>query len=434
MMAKLKPLPATTIFYIRNAFGAFTSGLIITALYIYYARTVGLTPLQLALMGSVLMLTSLIFEVPTGVVADVYSRKWSVIIGSVLSGISFILIGTFPIFAIILFAAFLEAVGDTFVSGALDAWLADEIGADKIGTVILRAEQLGTLPHWAGVLMSVLLSTLFMHQVPIVLGGALWLGVSLMLIFMMPETGFVRPVNTQPNTTFAFVRDGANQMLTTLREGMRLVRTHGTLRRLLVAQLFMGAFLEGFFRLNNLHLFTGFALPTLSLPFLGVVDESIWAALIAGGASGLYLIAIAVLRRLVDVNDVRRAPVTLFTLYALIGLVTLTFALTSNFAIAALTACVAWTLHNLTEPVVRTWLNQYITSDARATVLSMNSQVNQLGQLGGGLGIGALGNVAGLRIALSASTLFIIPLLTLLRRQARTQTIQMHESNPEAHT
>jgi hypothetical protein len=87
------------------------------------------------------------------------------------------------------------------------------------------------------------------------------------------------------------------------------------------------------------------------------------------------------------------------------------------------------TLNNLTEPVVRTWLNQHITSDVRATVLSMNTQAHRLGMLGGGVGIGALGNVAGLRVALAAAVLFLLPLLWLLKRTSATSIPSTAQAN-----
>ena len=49
-----------------------------------------LGPLQLLLMGTVLELSYLLFEVPTGVVADTVSRRLSVVIGLVGSGAAFI--------------------------------------------------------------------------------------------------------------------------------------------------------------------------------------------------------------------------------------------------------------------------------------------------------------------------------------------------------
>ena len=412
-MKKLSPI---TVYYIRNGFDAFNSGLIFTALYVYYARTLALTPLQLAFVGTLHMLTHVLLEVPTGIVADVYSRKASVILGGLLTGICFVVTGTIPLYGAVLFATLVEAMGDTFVSGALDAWLTDEVGADKFGSVILRSEQLGMPLHWVGVAVSVLLSTLFTSQAPILLGGALWLVATVVLLVVMPETGFVRPAAAPVTLS---LRSGWLHMASTFGDSVRLVRGQRTLFMLFVAQLFIGAFMGGFYGLDQLHLFTGFTLPVLKLPWIGALNESAWIALIDGAKSPLYFLGIAMLRRNLDVGDPTATAKALLGLFTLAGVAAMAFALSPSFGVAVVTLCALGTIENLTEPLLRTWLNQHITSDVRATVLSMNTQVHRFGMLGGGLGIGALGNVAGLRIALSVAALFLLPLLTLLKRETR---------------
>ncbi|MDP6509107.1 MAG: hypothetical protein QF719_08735 [Chloroflexota bacterium] len=63
---------------------------------------VGLDPLQLVLVGTVLEATVFIFEVPTGILADVYNRRLSVIVGVALIGADFTLEGAVPRFATVL--------------------------------------------------------------------------------------------------------------------------------------------------------------------------------------------------------------------------------------------------------------------------------------------------------------------------------------------
>ncbi|MFZ0549159.1 MAG: tetracycline efflux MFS transporter Tet(40), partial [Candidatus Promineifilaceae bacterium] len=46
---------------------------------IYRVETAGLNPLQLVLVGTVLELSVFICEIPTGIVADMYSRRLSVV-------------------------------------------------------------------------------------------------------------------------------------------------------------------------------------------------------------------------------------------------------------------------------------------------------------------------------------------------------------------
>ena len=80
-------LDAYRLYLIMGAAGSLFGSMIFTGLTVYYVQTVGMNPLQLVLVGTVLEATVLLCEVPTGVLADTYSRRLSVIIGFVLIGI-----------------------------------------------------------------------------------------------------------------------------------------------------------------------------------------------------------------------------------------------------------------------------------------------------------------------------------------------------------
>lgn len=58
---------------------------------VYQVQVVGLSPLELVLVGTVLEASVFVGEVPTGIVADVYSRRLSVLIGLVLVGCGLVL-------------------------------------------------------------------------------------------------------------------------------------------------------------------------------------------------------------------------------------------------------------------------------------------------------------------------------------------------------
>ena len=96
---------------------------------VYFVQEVGMDPLQLVLAGTFMEIAYFVFEVPTGVVADSYSRRASVIVAQVIMGIAFVATGLLASIPLILAAAALMGFGWTFKSGAIDAWLADEVGA-----------------------------------------------------------------------------------------------------------------------------------------------------------------------------------------------------------------------------------------------------------------------------------------------------------------
>jgi len=137
----------------------FLTGLFFSMMFVvtsfYEATVAGLSGLQLVLVGTTVEVTILLFEVPTGIVADAYSRRLSVIIGFFLMGIGFLVEGTFPIFGMILLTQVLWGIGYTFTSGATQAWLSDEIGEENANRAFLRGSQFDLAGALIGMLLAI---------------------------------------------------------------------------------------------------------------------------------------------------------------------------------------------------------------------------------------------------------------------------------------
>ncbi len=69
---------------------AFAFGLGWTVAPIFFVRELGLSPLELVLAGTALELAYFAFEIPTGIVADIYGRRRSMIIGVLGLGLGFV--------------------------------------------------------------------------------------------------------------------------------------------------------------------------------------------------------------------------------------------------------------------------------------------------------------------------------------------------------
>jgi hypothetical protein len=61
-------------------------------------------------------------------------------------------------------------------------------------------------------------------------------------------------------------------------------------------------------------------------------------------------------------------------------------------------------------------MNRSLDPGARATVISMNSQTNAIGQIGGGPALGWVGNSVSIRAALLGSALLLTPIVALYAR------------------
>jgi len=147
----MRKMGAYPLYLVMEGATALLMTMIFTASSIYQVSMVGLSALQLVLVGTTLEVSAFLFEVPTGVVADVYSRRLSVIIGMFLIGLGFIVEGAFPLFLPILLAQVLWGLGYTFTSGATQAWITDEIGEAAAGKAFLRSDQVGNLTALFGI-------------------------------------------------------------------------------------------------------------------------------------------------------------------------------------------------------------------------------------------------------------------------------------------
>ena len=183
---------------------------------LYEATVANLSGMQLVLVGTTLELTVLLFEVPTGIVADAYSRKLSIIIGFFLMGIAFLIEGSFPIFGIILLVQVLWGLGYTFTSGATQAWLSDEIGEENANRAFLRGNQFDLAGSFLGMLVAIPLGNLAVN-VPILVGGAMIVLTGLALALFMPEHGF-KPIPRENRNSF-------QHMAEIFKKGIAVVRS-----------------------------------------------------------------------------------------------------------------------------------------------------------------------------------------------------------------
>jgi DHA3 family tetracycline resistance protein-like MFS transporter len=381
--------------------------MIFTASAIYQVTTVGLSPLQLVLVGTLLEVIYFSFEVPTGIVADVYSRRLSIVVGLLFIGIGFFVEGIFPRFTAVLAAQIFWGIGATFTSGATQAWITDEIGEEAAGRAFLRAAQIGHITGVAGIGISMLLGGLWGIATPVWMGGALLFGLGLVMALVMPETGF----NPSPRT-------GDNpwrHMWSTFQAGVQTVRGRPLLVKLMAVGVVMGMFSEGFDRLNRAHLINNYSFPTV---WGYTFEPVIWLGFIGIVGSLVYAAIIEPVRQRLTMRDDRVVSYALTCFTATLVLSLLVFALSPNLLLTILALLTIGAMRSLIGPVFNAWVNQHIQAgdaSVRATVFSMYGQADAIGQVAGGPIVGAVGNLS-LRVALSMSALLLSPAVLLFNR------------------
>ncbi|MEO7448435.1 MAG: MFS transporter [Humibacillus sp.] len=401
---------ATTTFYVLTAVAAFAYAACFTLNLVFQYRVVGLDPFQLVLVGTVLEATCFLFEVPTGIVADLHSRRVSVIIGFFLIGAGFAVEGIVATFAAAVVGNVVWGIGYTFTSGALQAWITDEVGEESIGPVFTRETQIDLTFSIVGTLAAGALGLVSLRA-PVIAAGATLMLLAVGLWAVMPERHF-HPTPRGDQATFAHLRE---QFVA----GLRIARGRQVVRVFLLVSLLVGLASEVFDRLWRVRVLESFAMPSAfggdeAIAFTVFALVGTVVSLIASLASGRWLP-----RHVVDTHP--GLPVALAATVQVVAVAGV--ALLGNLWLVL--ACL-W-LRNaamaFSAPIESTWVNRNLDGSTRATVLSMNGQANAIGQVVGGPPLGALATRTSIPVALVVAAVVQAPsVIAFLRVRGASST------------
>lgn len=366
----------------------------------------GLSNLEAFAANAFFTLGMVLFEIPTGVVADARGRRASFLLGTVVLAASTLWYyalwathGPFWLWAVV---SVVIGLGYTFFSGATEAWLVDALAwAGYTGTleaVFGRAQVVSGVAMLVGAVGGGALAQVTSLGVPFLARVGALLLMALVAAAWMRDRGFT-PARGVPAG-----RAVRGILTASLRHGLG----NPPVRWLMLAAPFA----------SGVGIYAFYAMQPFLLDLYG--DQAAYtvaglaAAILAGSQTVGGLLA-PTLRRLVAR---RTSAVVLGTVASAAALAALGF--TSAFALA-LGLLVLWGLVEAAVlPVRRAYLNDLIPSEQRATVLSFDSLMANLG----GIGIQpALGRVADLRgygpsyVLGAAVQLLAVPFLLLSRRQ-----------------
>ncbi len=415
-MFRTLKLDATRVYlFMEIAMGVFF-GMVVVTNSLYEVTVAGLSALQLVLIGTMLEASTFLFEVPTGIVADVYSRRLSIVIGYVLIGLGFLIEGFFPAFRPILLAQVVWGLGYTFTSGAKQAWITDEIGEESANKLFLRSARLGTYA-WLLALAAVVLIGSNNTAIPIRVGAIGIVLTGIVLAFIMPETGF-HPTPQEDRNTW-------QHMGYVFKQGASAVRGHPRLSTIVFIGLCYGLYSEGLDRLSVKLLLDNFRLPVLfgsnQLPFFIMLE-------VVGTV--LYFFVVRFVEKRLDTSSPLAIGRAMLLVTGLITLSILSFALSPTLFLAVISMTAVGLLRGVSGPLQTAWINQKLDSRVRATIHSMFGQVDAIGQMTGGPVIGVIANVFSVRLAVGISSLLLSPALLFIQRANRIQRSDMEIPEP----
>ena len=397
----MRRIGAAKVYYGLELFTAMPA-FVFTAVHL--VRDLHMTPLQLVLMGTVMEATIFVSEIPTGILADTYSRRASIVVSLLIQGAAIVLVGLSrePVVAIAAWG--LWGFGYTFMSGAYQAWITDEVGVESVGRVFLRGTRLGFIGSFVGLGLQFGVATQSLRAA-VVAGGVLVMLCGAACALLMPETGFRR-----------LPREERGHALTELRKtataGGRYVKLQPLLLLVLAVWFFSGMSTEALDRLWEAHF-----IRDIGLPAIGSLDPVAWFVLFTLPMLPLGYFGAGMLMKRFEGADSPRLLRAVVGLMVLMMAGQIVFGLAGGIAVAYGALVVYRVARSLTYPLEMTWLNRQISdSSVRATVISIVGQSDAIGQAGGGPALGAIGNVWGIRAALVSGALLLAPAVGLFGR------------------
>jgi MFS transporter, DHA3 family, tetracycline resistance protein len=375
-----RPLPPQLLYIGLQSGDALLLSMAYTTYGLYAVKAATLSPFELVLVGTMMEIAVFLAEVPTGMVADTYGRRLSVIVGLYIIGAGLALIGAVPTFWCIALGSVLLGLGGTCISGAHQAWLADEIGELQAAPVYLRATQLSQVGSLVGIPLNVALASLQL-QLPMLVGGAGFWGLA----------------------------------------GLHTVRGRAALLSLLVITVLCGMSSEAVSRLAPLHILDEIGLP-------GRFAEATWFGILHAGAFLGGAVVTRLISQMTALRNLRLVVQILLTLTIVMLLATLLFALAGVFWLALIAIWMTRWVRIAMRPLVMAWANRGLTPSTRATVLSMLGQAEALGEVCGGPLLGLVATLHTVRTALVGAAAVLLPALLLYGHALHYSTQHAHEA------
>ena len=366
----------------------------------------GLSNVEAFAANAIYTLGLVLFEVPTGMVADTWGRRTSYLVGAGVQLVGNLLYfwmwyakGPFWGWGL---ASLLLGFGYTFFSGALDAWLVDALKhagyEDDLDPIFAKNQIVTGAAMMVGTIAGGFIAQMAMLGAPYLVRAGLQLVSFVFAFVMMRDVGFT------PERAASFRKQVKALAAAGWKYGLKNPQVRWVI---LAAPFYMGTGIYGFYAAQR-YLLDLFGDPHA----IGVAGI---AAAGVGGTQAIGGFAVPYIRRLF-----RRRTHILIACVALTTASLVLMGLIQVFA-AVVALLVLWAVaFAANTPVRQAYINALIPSHERATVLSFDSMVSSVGGVAFQPILGSIADTAGYAISyvVSGAIAFLgLPFLLLARRE-----------------
>lgn len=337
----------------------------------------GLNIQEVFLANAFFAIGSAIFEIPTGVFADTKGRRFSFLMSVLVLSVAtagYVAVSLMGggLFWFAVLSMFL-GLGFTFYTGAVEAWVVDELAAESytgdMDPVFATGAGISGVAMFIGTIGGGFLGTLNLVY-PYYVRTALLLILFFFGLAFMKERGF-RPVKSEASYRAEVVK--------VTRDSVRFGWRQPTVRLLMI-----GTFVVSLFMMWGFYGWQPYLLDMLGS------RDAVWiSGLIAAGVAFSSVIGNALVPLVCKVFPKRSTIIGLAILLMAIGSVVM--GVTNSFVVAVAGLLVMMISMGMSMPVKQAFLHRKTPSEHRATVISFDALI---GSGGGVVGQTALGWVA----------------------------------------
>jgi len=392
-------MKAKTTYYINRSIMGLAFNMMFTATALYRIDIAKLEIYQLILIGTAMELSIFLFEMPTGIVADLKSRKISVITGIFIIGFATVFEALTPYFFMIFIAQVLWGFGYTFISGALQSWASDETHKKDLSHMLLTGSQLYTLMSIIGIVITAMIGTKDI-KIALYVASIMMVVLGLTNIFFMKEENF----HKEPHDHHLF-----KAYMNQFKKGYQHIKSNQVLKIMFVVMLFFGLYSEGIDRTYEIHILD-------HLDFRTLIDlPAIWILSIINAFIVLLgFILMQLIKKYVAKHKQIFGWLITFTMTMIIGV--LCFGFLPNAYLAVLGFLIFHAAREASSPLLDTILLSYTPSNIKATVLSTFGQIDAIGQIISGLIMVAIGLTLDIKfIYLVTALILVVPVISLIQ-------------------
>ena len=408
---------------VRRTYYVLTAGNTLAASLIWGINTIflldaGLTNFEAFAANACFTAGMVLFEIPTGVVADRWGRRVSFLCGTLtLAATTGLYVLLWQLHSVFVWWAIISALlglGFTFFSGATEAWLVDALAATRfdgqLEGVFARGQVVIGVMTLGGSVAGGFLAQLTNLGVPYVARTAILLGMFVVALIMMHDLGFTPARGKRPVAEMKRILDSS------VEHGLKVPAVRATM----LAGMFSG----------GIGIYVFYALQPHLL--------NLWGNQKAYGIAGLVAALVAAAQILSGFltplirRAFRRRTSALLTLEALAVAMLALIGLAGNFWVTTV-LIMLWALAAYVgTPIRQAYLNGMIPSHERATILSFDSLINSTGGIVAQPLLGKSADIWGYQVSYLLSAAGSALALPFIARARRLNTPADYDSEPRS--